>query len=91
MLVERLFFVEQNAFCVERMCGCVCVLVYVWVLINNKNDNNNKNNLTDIPLRKQLTPEKPLLESVILVSIKIIITRRTRVIPRTFKGLWKVY
>ena len=38
MLVERLFFAEQNALlCGEDvwlcMCGCVRVVVYVWVLI----------------------------------------------------------
>ena len=26
MLVERLFFAEQNALSLERMCGCVCVV-----------------------------------------------------------------
>ena len=35
MLVERLFFAEQNALLCGEECGCVCVLVYVWVLINN--------------------------------------------------------
>ena len=33
MLVERLFFAEQNALSLERMCGCVCVVVYVWFWI----------------------------------------------------------
>ena len=33
MLVERLFFAEQNALSLERMCGCVCVVVYVGFLI----------------------------------------------------------
>ena len=33
MLVERLFFAEQNALLLERMCGCVCVVVYVWFSI----------------------------------------------------------
>ena len=33
MLVEWLFFAEQNALSLERMCGCVCVVVYVWFLI----------------------------------------------------------
>ena len=32
MLVERLFFAEQNALSLERMCGCVCV-----VFDNNNN------------------------------------------------------
>ena len=26
MLVERLFFAEQSALSLERMCGCVCVV-----------------------------------------------------------------
>ena len=33
MLVERLFFAEQNALSLERMCGCVCVVVFVWFWI----------------------------------------------------------
>ena len=33
MLVERLFFAEQNAVSFERMCDCVCVVLHVWFLI----------------------------------------------------------
>ena len=34
--------------------------------------------------------QKKTLEIIIIIII-IIITSRTRVIPRTFKGFWKVY
>ena len=35
MLVERLFFVEQNALSLERISGCVCV-VFIIIIIMRK-------------------------------------------------------
>ena len=32
-----------------------------------------------------------IIITIIIIIITIIITSRTRVIPRTFKGFWKVY